>query len=806
MKKIIILSFIFLIVISFGFAEISTGLYEFESQIDSSTDINCIGQADYIPATDLFLLTIINSSYALGGYFPRSGTDNWTTYYIGGNELDVGTSNHNSTHKFLKNGNSNVIITAPLTNLYNWSQVMYINHFSNPSFLLWLNYNPTYPFFHGTYQLGFFEDGRIYRAGTGGNVQIGTLPSTQAVGMTTCNYELTNTVYFFGGVSDVGSIVNTASKFEYPSETITDLGAILPVPSSGNYYGGGCVVDELNERIIYFQRSNSVYYFYPENESFSNATDIYVPSDLIGEYSCLGMDSENDLYAFGTIDNTVFKWDYVAQTIPNIVITTPENGTRSNLQPNIIYVANHSINNSLVCDLYVNSILNQTNNSVLNNTNTTISISLVNGVYDYYINCSDGDNFGLSDTYTYDFDDKEPFIQSLTPEFNNNTVFTNYSMDIIGNVTDDKIWKVNRTIFFPNGSIFYNNYSGELPNVSVYSWSETFSTTFIPNGFYRLNIQSTDPHTKKYFQEAKNVVADNENKRLSFDMDYDNVTVELIGGNVMGLFNSISSTKLEDRYTFDVDFINELPPNRIMLFQVTAENGIKYLDWSEYHAHLIIADEYWLDFDGVEGDYVVTKITDNIYTIEITTKNAQKTFNFKSLGGLNDNEENITFQINNCVPDWVCIDYDTCNTTDQARCVMVQDNNYCGLGFGTLGETFDDYEPLSCNYCSHNIIQLNITECVGGNQTAFYEDLNFTTCCDVTQIGADCYNGIVQNVSIYQVEASCSIFDYDENDISPALINIIAGAILFIGSIIVLIVFFTLVLIGSNKIKNGSKN
>ena len=349
---------------------------------------------------------------------------------------------------------------------------------------------------------------------------------------------------------------------------------------------------------------------------------------------------------------------------PIIELIIPNEQVRTNQQiDNITYKLQFSINHTIECSLFVDGVLNNTNDSVQKDNLTVINdINFNDGLHSYYINCSDYNRQIISDTFYYELDTNEPFIQTSTPHFMNTTIFTDYTMNLIGNVTDDNIWKVNRSIFFPNGTIFHNNYSGVLSNLTIYSWTDTFNTTFLPNGQYLYNIEAID------------------------------------------------------------------------------------------------------------------------------------------LGELNVDELNIKFQINNCVPDWVCIDYDTCNTTDQARCVMVQDNNYCGLGFGTLGETFDDYEPLSCDYCNDDSVFLSQTDCVDGNRTRYFNDLNFSTCCNVTGIDTDCVGDEVQTTALGQIDIDCPI-NYNSNDIAPALINLIVLGFLFIGSIITVIVIWVLFLKSSNKIK-----
>lgn len=432
---------------------------------------------------------------------------------------------------------------------------------------------------------------------------------------------------------------------------------------------------------------------------------------------------------------------------PVVTIESPSSGVRDNVDPtNFTFNVTDTDNATVSCDLYIGGVNNATNSSVVNATTTQFSVSMSENSHTWYINCSDMVNIGLSDTYTYIADYTEPFLNSVSPVLANTTLYTNYNMTLVGNLTDDSLYRVNRTIYYPNGSIYYSNYSGDLAvNTTVYSWDITFNTTLEPNGNYEYFIQATDSHTKKYFPDAKQVKVDNSERKLSYEFDEGYINVSLVGGNVFGQFESISTTKITDRYTFELNFKSTINPNSIMVFRVQAEEPMKYLSGSQYNGHMILYDKYWVDFMGVEGQYDVSCVdyyneeACYSYDVEIITANGNDKFVFNSLGGVNEAEYEITFEVNNCVTAWSCSDYGSCNASDLAPCNDTIDLNVCGLPYG------GDYSEFTAQACSYCVPTQTLTydRSLCTTPQSYYNtsilNTNFATCCNITQLASDCY-------------------------------------------------------------------
>lgn len=126
-----------------------------------------------------------------------------------------------------------------------------------------------------------------------------------------------------------------------------------------------------------------------------------------------------------------------------------------------------------------------------------------------------------------------------------------------------------------------------------------------------------------------------------------------------------------------------------------------------------------------------------------------------------------TFEVANCVPDWVVTGYSGCNESDLASPSTVNDNNACGLVFGALGEQLSDFTDQPCNFCSADLTLVEYGTCdtVTGYRLDNYTDGNYAGCCQVTLLPSDCPTG---NESSGLVNVSCNslyISQYGADDV-----------------------------------------
>lgn len=162
-------------------------------------------------------------------------------------------------------------------------------------------------------------------------------------------------------------------------------------------------------------------------------------------------------------------------------------------------------------------------------------------------------------------------------------------------------------------------------------------------------------------------------------------------------------------------------------------------------------------------------------------------------------EEAMHWHILPCTPDWVCAGYGACNISDLAPCNSTTDNNACGQAYTG---NFSEFTPQSCDYCDDDTsLVVGVCDSITDTQTLTYTDANWNICCNITQIGAtDCALDTLQNSSVVVDSQVCSIWDYEESDLSPSVLDALVKFLIILGisaipAILVLIIgwaYFTI--------------
>lgn len=558
-------------------------------------------------------------------------------------------------------------------------------------------------------------------------------------------------------------------------------------------------------------------YYYNNFSVLNNTVSSFIPTWSKGSQHWEVVCADDDL------DGSSGVYDLIFNSSLSVLVGAPANNTHSNVQDEIsyeVYDTNHA-NDS--CSLYIDGVYNATQNT-LNDTVTTFTPTWTVGVHTFLVNCTDGLDVADGGLFNFVYDTSLPFINSGSPSILNNTIFTGYSMNITGNASDDNLWRINRTIRYPNGTIYLTNFSGNLPPLTTfYTWDDTFSTATIPNGVYSLQIEAADSHTAGYFAPALSVSEDVADKKLTYSLTYDTVEVALVGGDTKDSVMDVNTEKLPDRYTFEFEFDRPIEAGETSIFRVTSQYPIIYLPESPYKGHFILGQKYWMDFENYNGDVTVSRVDDYNYDVTITitdtkeyvvpggesvlppakedliaSSDVETDLTFFSLGGLNEAERVILFEVNNCIPDWVCAGYGSCGITDSAACNTTTDVNSCGLPYtGDLSE----FSNQSCNYCSRSIVVLNQTACNGTNRDLCYNDTNWAVCCNITGLASDCFADTPQPAPEACQAESCSMFAYGSNDITGAATDLIVKGLIGLASVAFLVVFIYFGLWAYNKVK-----
>lgn len=324
----------------------------------------------------------------------------------------------------------------------------------------------------------------------------------------------------------------------------------------------------------------------------------------------------------------------VTGPVYDLTILGPLNTTKNNTN----LIALYNISEVSNCSIYINSTLNLTNLSVSANTTHNFNVSGNDGLYKWYINCTDGTSNSTSDLYHYTKDATSPAITLIYP---NQTFTTHHNISenftINAYTTDNSLYWANVTLLNSTGGVVWVNISGNITGDTRYNWTQSFNplSEGLEWGSYTMNFESWDSHTKKKIQRIT-VIKDNNAKKLSFPFSDGDIEISLIGGNKLGLFESVDSEYLYDRYSFIFEFKNDLPPNSQLIFRLYSSRPLTYIKNSPYKGHFVNF-KHWVDFQGVDGDLEISKVDENNYDVTLTTGKNQKKFNFESVGFLNYN-------------------------------------------------------------------------------------------------------------------------------------------------------------------------
>ncbi|MCP3683814.1 MAG: hypothetical protein GY861_14105 [bacterium] len=122
---------------------------------------------------------------------------------------------------------------------------------------------------------------------------------------------------------------------------------------------------------------------------------------------------------------------------PVVTIQTPTNATQFNntQDVNFTFIVVDDTASNLTCSLYIDGVLNQTNNSVLNNTLTTFVVTGLDYTpHTWNVICSDGVNDGTSSTWEFDIVDTIPPAITINSPANASTIYGAFDLNIT--VTD----------------------------------------------------------------------------------------------------------------------------------------------------------------------------------------------------------------------------------------------------------------------------------------------------------------------------------------------------------------------------------
>ena len=162
-----------------------------------------------------------------------------------------------------------------------------------------------------------------------------------------------------------------------------------------------------------------------------------------------------------------------------------------------------------------------------------------------------------------------------------------------------------------------------------YTYVNTTDNTAWTKGIYDIDITVADSHTAKKIDEYE---IDQLFSKMTFRTTEKN-RIEIQGHGAL----DTDYVKKKDRYEFSFDYLLSSEERDIT---IKSDQKIFYKPESGYKAHFVIWNPgtksgNWIDFEGIDGDYTVTKRSDYHYEIRFYNLKDEKSLAFRSIGGLN---------------------------------------------------------------------------------------------------------------------------------------------------------------------------
>ncbi|MDO8517485.1 MAG: hypothetical protein Q7S33_05165 [Nanoarchaeota archaeon] len=504
-------------------------------------------------------------------------------------------------------------------------------------------------------------------------------------------------------ISDFGTVGLDRNNISVLSENGLNVSL-----SAGNYTYRANVTGNANysdvtyvyKQIILNQSSGIIYTYLNNlraNKTLSNASSIYLNATLIN-----GNAAENILlYKNGTLINngsspvnnlTTFlipglynitsiylgntNYTFASETYwlnvteLSAIQTTPYNNQHiRNLTPefNGTYIGT----GTGTCDLLLNStseIMSRSGRQTLSSgtvINITSNVTLTEGYnYKWAFYCSDSLSNVTSGNRTIQIDTINPTITWTFPAYDNSSI-VNRTWNINASATDTNLYQINLTAFYPNNSVFYNNFSEDLNASAITTLNLrdllTFNST-TPNGNYTICINATDSHT---FGDIGDLSKGKKGETvLIFN------TSQSPGVNISAHFTEKGGKLTDTPGTFksDIILINNsyykfgynftvIKPESVLVLNISSQNRLVYMTpYSGIRGHFIFDNKYYIDFADIPltMNFSLVKESDYNYVIRIEGSTGWLGNEFVVIdpvvGGLNNIQECKQFLFDSTAP------------------------------------------------------------------------------------------------------------------------------------------------------------
>tara|TARA_Y100000310_G_scaffold126314_1_gene125142 strand:+ start:2867 stop:5935 length:3069 start_codon:yes stop_codon:yes gene_type:complete len=328
----------------------------------------------------------------------------------------------------------------------------------------------------------------------------------------------------------------------------------------------------------------------------------------------------------------------VTINVPDFVTPTPADGDRNNTNVTI----NMTCGNADRLSFWMGT--NNPPTSLILDNGTTFSFTTnfsVDDTYYYQGNCYNTTTGESSDNTSARSWVLDTTIPTITLNAANGFNTTNMSLDVqyLTALNLDITFADNNELFLAlinitkDGVMFFNysNSSMEADQTS-FNYVNTINTSSWLEGIYQINITVADSHTASKIEDYDVFKT---SSRIRFDTD-EGIRIEIEDVEAI----STSTNKKMDRYDFGFNYTVE---KKTRTYILESDHRIVYKPSSKYKGHFIIWNPNtqsgnWVDFEGLDGDYFVTKISDYTYTINFVNIPSKKNVVFESVGSLNTDQ------------------------------------------------------------------------------------------------------------------------------------------------------------------------
>lgn len=232
----------------------------------------------------------------------------------------------------------------------------------------------------------------------------------------------------------------------------------------------------------------------------------------------------------------------------------------------------------------------------------------------------------VDNTTTLQFENITPTMTWITPNKYNNSVFqTGETIGIRIAFDDNNLFAYNVTVY---DFLINERTQTTLSNINVTHINYLQIITLNTSGQWQIIATVEDDHTAKEIPEF-------EIKSMGDYIQFDTLRITAL--------NSTGSTfnREKSRYTFGFDYKKDID---LKTYIIESDGKLYYRKNSGYVAHFVdYKNKKWVDFEGVDGNYDVEKVSDNKYIVRI--ESPLNEMDFKSVGYLNVVTETVLFTV-----------------------------------------------------------------------------------------------------------------------------------------------------------------